>query len=338
MLGNYRELRIHMNGLQRLVYMRGGSQSLGWEGILHTFISWYVISFYWPSVGNWPDLSEWKTDLRLRQDLLSSAMTASAPRRESPPQCLPIQGSLPDSGPIFPELGLSTELGGDSSISFQNMRYLTQITNNWLESRIAIDNVSFSKIRADTVYRLLSAANTKPASEMSNLDYRVETCRLAALIYIKIVLHMDIPLCAMIRSLKFQLMQLIKQGEANGTIGVGAQEQPASITWALFISGITSLNRDEEEWFAQRLAKGIRASGVKTWPEMEDRLRQICWLDKMNIPTCQVLWNRIMDINAEYGAAQVSSMASDWDRKAPFYWYTVFEEKANTSCQGPTLI
>ena len=40
MLGNYKELRIHMDGLQRMVNMRGGLQSLGWGGVLHMFISW----------------------------------------------------------------------------------------------------------------------------------------------------------------------------------------------------------------------------------------------------------------------------------------------------------
>ena len=39
-MGNYKELRIHVNGLQKLVNMRGGVQSLGWGGVLHKFISW----------------------------------------------------------------------------------------------------------------------------------------------------------------------------------------------------------------------------------------------------------------------------------------------------------
>lgn len=55
MLGNYKELRIHMNGLQRLVYMRGGLQSLGWDGILHTFISWYRVLLPQPNSESWPD-------------------------------------------------------------------------------------------------------------------------------------------------------------------------------------------------------------------------------------------------------------------------------------------
>lgn len=33
-----------------MVYMRGGLQSLGWGGVLHMFISWYLIPLLWPSV------------------------------------------------------------------------------------------------------------------------------------------------------------------------------------------------------------------------------------------------------------------------------------------------
>ena len=44
-----------MNGLKRLVHMRGGLQSLGWDGILHTFISWYDIILSWLELESWLD-------------------------------------------------------------------------------------------------------------------------------------------------------------------------------------------------------------------------------------------------------------------------------------------
>lgn len=236
---------------------------------------------------------------------------ASPPRHEPTPYCHLVRGSLPYNDPIISGLGLSTELCGEIATCFQSMRYLTEKINSWDEFQTTAEFTSFSEIRTDTVHRLLSIADTKPALTMTNLDYQTETCRLAALIYIRAVLQRDTPLCATVRILKDQLMQLIKRGEANGTIGVGARQQPASVTWALFVSGSMSLNKEEREWFAQRLAKGIRASGVDTWPEMEDRLRQICWLDNLNTPTCQSLWSRIMVIHAEYWAGQVRSIASD---------------------------
>ena len=256
---------------------------------------------------------------------------ASAPKYEQTSCCLLILGSLSYSNLIFPDLGLSTELCGEIATSFQDMRCLSQTVTNWDKRRTTLDIMSFSEMRTNIAHRLLSIANQKLASEMTNLDYHIEICRLAALIYIKIALHTYSPLCATIRSLKAQLINLIKKGEANCTIGVGARPQPYSIVWALFVGGILSLNEEEEEWFAQRLAKGIRASGVETWAEMEERLRQICWIEMLNTSTCRRLWWRVESMHAKYWAAQVRSVASDWDRKGPFYWYPDPKEKAFAS-------
>ena len=37
--GKYKDLRIHLNALERMIGMRGGFRSLGWHGVLHAFIS-----------------------------------------------------------------------------------------------------------------------------------------------------------------------------------------------------------------------------------------------------------------------------------------------------------
>ena len=310
-----------------MVYMRGGLQSLGWGGVLHMFISWYMVSLPQSNLAS----SQHYSDTRFRQDLLSSSMMASAPTYEQTSCCLLIRGSLSYSNPIFHDLGLSTELCGEVATCFHDMRCLSLTLTNWDQSQTTLEVMSFCEMRTNIAHRLLSIANQKLASEMTNLDYHIEICRLAALIYIKIALHTYSPLCATIRSLKAELIDLIKQGEANCTIGVGARPQPCSITWALFVGGMLSLNEEEEEWFAQRLAKGIRASGVETWAEMEERLGQICWIEMLHASTCRRLWRRLECMHAEYWATQVRSVASDWDRRGPFYWYPDSKKKAYAS-------
>ena len=288
----------------------GGCPPYVYIMVSHLFV-WPWLETAWSCRGH-------TIDMRFRQDLLSSATLAAAPRFDQTPCCRLIRGSLPHNNPVFHEIGLSTELGGGIATSFQNMRYLSQRLNDWALSPTTLEMMSFTEMRTAVVYRLLSFANQKPASEMTSVDYHIETCRLAALIYIKLALHMYMPLCGLTRGLKKQLINLIKQGEANGTIVFGCRPQPFSVTWALFIGGILSLNKEEEEWFAQRLARGTRASGVEAWAEMEARLRTICWQNKLNTPTCMSLWRRVKDIHAEYWAAQVCDVASRWDRTG---WY-----------------
>ena len=125
-------------------------------------------------------------------------------------------------------------------------------------------------------------------------------------------------------------MRLIKQAEVNGTVGVGARRAPVSISWALFVVGSLSRDQKEQEWFAQRLAKGIRASSVETWSEMEGHLRQICWLDKLNSSTCRDLWGRIMAINAELRPPQVrDNLFGAWlNRPFTAYWHPGSEKIA----------
>ena len=254
-------------------------------------------------------------------------MMASTPHFEPTPCCLLLRGSLPSNSPSFPDCGLSTDIWDGIAASFENIRYLSQMGTNYSLPQTTLDIMCFSKMRTEVVLRLLSLANQTPALEMTILNYNVEICRLAALLYVMIAIHMYLPLCATVRSLKTQLMNLVEQGEANGTIAIGGRPQPESVTWALFVGGIVSLSQEEEEWFAQRLARGIRASGVETWADMEERLRQTCWLDKLNTSTCQSLWSRVERIHAEHWAVQVRSVASDWDISGPFYWYPDREER-----------
>ena len=235
-------------------------------------------------------------DLRSRQDLLSFAMMAPASGHERIPYRHPIQSDLAFSDPIFSGMELSSGFCGDIAACFHNLRHLNDIINGWDETQPMVELVSFSEIRADTVHRLQSVANTKPASDMTNLDYQVEICRLAALIYIRVVFQLDSPLCSRTRILKDQAIRLIKQGEADGRIDAGARQQPTSVTWALFLCGVVCLNSEEQECFAQVLGKGIRSSGIETWLEMEHCLREICWLGKLQTSRCWSLWSRMMII------------------------------------------
>ena len=246
------------------------------------------------------------------------------------------------SNTIFPELDLLDEFCGDIAACFESLRHLNDIINRWDESQPMAELVSFSEIRAYTVHRLQSIANTKPASEMTNLDYQIEICRLAALLYIRLVFQHDSPLCGRSRILKDEAISYIKQGEANGMGVAGARKQPISLIWALFICGIASLNNKEQECFAQVLAKAIRAVGIETWPEMEHRLNQICWLAKLQTPRCWSLWNRIMTIQQECWANQVRLIASNRDRNGPIYWCFLLRRRLTcrrikTSLSGDNL-
>ena len=41
--GNVKVLKVHLDALEKLVSMRGGSEKLGKGGILHTSVFWYEL-------------------------------------------------------------------------------------------------------------------------------------------------------------------------------------------------------------------------------------------------------------------------------------------------------
>ena len=61
------------------------------------------------------------------------------------------------------------------------------------------------------------------------------------------------------------------------------------------MGGILSLNRTEEDFFAERIAKSTEAwhgEGMNSWADMEMWLKDIAWVDSLRTPECVSLWNR----------------------------------------------
>ena len=148
-------------------------------------------------------------------------------------------------------------------------------------------------MRSAIEQRLLSLAkySDETSSEMTILDYQLETSRLSALIYTKCALcpflsstSNNITLC----NLKNQLISRLKQSE-EATARVGGRLPPGSVAWALFICGILSLRENEKLWFVWQIAKSSREAGIRDWREMEARHRKIAWQDGLSVGICKSL-------------------------------------------------
>ena len=254
--GNYQELRIHMNALTRMVRMRGGLQEL--SATLHMFISW--------------------------QDLLFSAILAQPPSYKPVACCnklrenMPLRPQPPDP-PVYPELASDPLILEQLQSLLADLRFLTDTINkhdyggNQYSSKLStLDLMTFSKNRTAVEHRILnmarSASTQKPRSMMTRDDYTLELCRLAALIYLKCGLHMFLPMCSILDSLKEQIMQLTLDGERYCAIGISGKVQPGCATWGLFMASLLSSTPQEEEFFASRIAKGTRSVGGMSclWP------------------------------------------------------------------------
>lgn len=234
-----------------------------------------------------------------RQDSLYAAMMAEPPHYKLPLDFLQCGSTQGYHTSIAPNFDIPHQLYGQLAAVFHDIRYLTFVYTCPSESYTKVDFLLFSKLRAATENRLLCLKSQKRASEMTNLDHHLEICRLAALIYIQRALLGFLPPYAVTCSMKLQLMRAFTAKEEKPVLEEESL-QPNILIWALFMGGILSTNQEEEYWFAQRIAQGMRATCIPTWAHMVGRLEQVCWMDRLYTPVCKKLWTRIGNIMEEY--------------------------------------
>ena len=243
--------------------------------------------------------------MRIREDLFYSAMVAEAPHYELTSFSLPCNGALGNESFNVPGLDLPYQLYGDLSTIFRGIRYLTfALFTAKGQSHTAMDLLTCSKVRTAVEYHLLSFKQHKEGPETTDLDCHVEIYRLAALIYVQRGLHVFLPAYGIMRSLKVQIMHSFEETERNSG-NVVETPRPSLLLWALFMGGILSLDEEDEKWFAHRIARHVRAAGIRHWAQMEGWLREVCWLDKLYTPTCRSLWQRVEDAVAENRPAEL---------------------------------
>ena len=242
---NYKELKIHMNALKKMVNIRGGLQELC--AVLHMFISW--------------------------QDLLSATVLTQPPVYAMTACSATLSDNLPldtPNQPLYPVLGLSDPLVSKHlHFLFNDLSFLTTTVNQqnihygrpkWT----TIDLMTFSKNRTVIEHRILNMARSsaqKPRAVMTQDDYTLELCRLAALVFIKCGLHMFLPMSSILVAVKQQVTTLILDQEKYRADGVTGETQSGCVLWGLCVSSILAMTPEEEDFFANRIALITRAFG-----------------------------------------------------------------------------
>ena len=230
--------------------------------------------------------------------MIYSTMLAETPRYELVSLSLPRSRGLEYNNLTVSGFDLPYQVYGELSIAFRDIRYLTFAVTAQGQSYTAMDLMTFNGIRTAVEYHLLSLKQQTHGTETTELGCQLEICRLAALIYVQLALHLFLPAYAVMRSLKRQIISSLKEREKY-SINERKASRPSLLLWALFMGGILSLDEREEKWFAQRIAQHIRTTDIKTWAQMQRWLREVCWLDRLYTSTCKSLWQRVEGAIAE---------------------------------------
>ena len=122
---------------------------------------------------------------------------------------------------------------------------------------------------------------------MQDLDYLIETCRLAALIFLNRLFDGFSPVT---RQLRFEMKELVLEKESHIVREVSHQMTWGYYAWALFMGGIHSLEDEDIAFFAKRIAISTRvwqAKGFSRWPEILNLMKKVGWIDVLQGPECE---------------------------------------------------
>ena len=223
-------------------------------------------------------------------DLLYSLVGSGASHNESTPGSPSLTS---------PEVDSPHQILGGLSYGAYEMRALTSAVSS---NDSLIDFEAITRLQATIESRLRSLETQRRPSGLTSLDYLLEICRLAAVIYTKQALKTDYQSRYDTQGLKARVVTLVSELERRKCSvkpdkpDVGSKE----LIWALFRTGLLTVEDEEEEWFAERIASRVRAAGIVTWKDMEGDLRKICWMTELKTNKCRSLWRRVERINEAY--------------------------------------
>ena len=208
---------------------------------------------------------------------------------------------------IQPDFDGPHQLYGGFAYATCEIRHLTSAVTRTGQS---VDTEVVDTLKGTSEDRLLALANLKQPSQMTNLDFNLELCRLAALIYIKHALRTDRLFRPDTQDLKDRIMMLVQEMEGRRCEVNRERPQHGSHVqiWALFRTGLLAVDDKEEEWFADRVARRMRGAGMVVWKDLDVGLRRVCWIDEIYISgnsgirteRCESLWRRVERINERY--------------------------------------
>ena len=198
-----------------------------------------------------------------------------------------------------PEVDSPQQILGGLSYGAHEMRLLTSAVS---DKDSLIDFEAITRLQATIESRLRSLETQRRPSGLTSLDYLLEICRLAAVIYTKQAIKTDYQSRYDTQGLKARIVALVSEIERRQCSVDPDKPEPGSqeLIWALFRTGLLTVEDEEEEWFAERIASRVRAAGIVTWKDMEKGLRRICWMSELKTNKCVSLWRRVERINEGY--------------------------------------
>ena len=113
-----------------------------------------------------------------------------------------------------------------------------------------------------------------------------ESCRLAALLYVNMILRQLPPASAAVR----KLAELMRRSLEMTLTGTDWEEQLDLLWWILFLGGLASTSKPDSLWFRSQQMILAPSLKIADWATAWTSLRRIAWPENLLVASHEELW------------------------------------------------
>ncbi|RFU29231.1 hypothetical protein B7463_g7088, partial [Scytalidium lignicola] len=263
-VGNFKNWNLHMDGLYKMVEIRGGFLKLT------------------DSVKN----------KVLRVDVVGCIGTLSKPRFttfNAPSLSLPESSTKSHILPLCDGLKNVTELFilDDSIIGIlRELQYLTSMIKNETMDLIAFDGIAVSIQYHLLLFQFIS----HKSSQHTALE---DACCMGALIYLKTIHHYR--LSFQIEGYPFRVSTdgaiIQKLKSCLDIMETNTRQTKELFIWILFLGGGAATSTRDRTWFVARLGKALMEWQVCSWEDAKSLLMKFLWVEAIHADSGRDLWD-----------------------------------------------
>jgi len=275
MTGDVFEAAAHLNGLQKLISVRGGFHGLPIPVVQELVGVCHLNSILTASP---PSLAPPAITDGVPQDVMSEV--ESGTRRSLTPVGQGLLDGFKSS--FFSEDMLNTVRDMRESTLFKEY-----VVDNELGPSFPGSDIMAIK-RMHIVHRLLTF-HPRGSSAASRSEME-EACRIALLVFWNANLMLHQPSSAIFRSLTEQLKRALEATDMRFFW------TPLSDTllWILFLGAHISLGQKQRPWFVMQIARGAQILHLQDWTEVRSLLYRFFYLDRVYLTSYKTIWEEAM--------------------------------------------
>ncbi|KAI9710308.1 MAG: hypothetical protein M1820_002802 [Bogoriella megaspora] len=256
--GNMRSLKMHMDGLKRMVTARGGLNALR-------------------------DSSPMTANMAFWMSMIAS----------NQPESLPLAFDTNDELHGSPSDRAITHLDSDeynaeeaTSVILQQANRMSQMFTVTVNSASTEEGLSVLDHLSSLIQTLLQLA---PKADTDRTITRLlESCRYAA------ALHVFFPLCGFYPDPTLMVSTLVHDLKSSLEFYMVFLALHANLVlWMFFVGGVSAWAMPERAWFVGHLVVMTEDFGIQTWEQMRNRLTSVVWYAVFCEDSFRKLWGEV---------------------------------------------